>query len=184
MWLDRANGQANILDTRHAQGPDCCVACPTLRAVFRLFRKSVLDDFLFGKSYKAMLPHLADLCAKLKNDVAATRKEKRLPPVHGKRSVLIDGLRWPVDGALARGGLPRFEETPEGLYPEKPSGNPGSLASVFRCFELQSWMCAAECLPYLRRAATPPRSPLRRRYGRIPASTCYARCCWPANIRE
>jgi hypothetical protein len=102
-----------------------------------------LDDFLFGKSDKAVLPHLQDLVRRAGERWSIyTEGETTAAKVHRQAVRYLDGmLVGPVMVALAREGIfRRFEDAPDGIDLRDLPGNPRSLASVFDLLALQDWI--------------------------------------------
>jgi hypothetical protein len=102
-----------------------------------------LDDFLFGKTDKPIVPHLRSLVRK-----AGERWDIHLigqataDRVHLQTIRHLDGmLVGPVMVALAREGVFRHMESASGgIDPRDLPGNPESMASVFELLEFQGWI--------------------------------------------
>src|SRR5262249_23832227 len=102
-----------------------------------------LDDFLFGRSDRAVLPHLQDLVRRARDRWSIfTEGDTTAARVHRQTVHYLDGmLVGPVMVALAREGVfQRFFEMADGLDPRGLPGNARSLACVFELLALQGWL--------------------------------------------
>jgi hypothetical protein len=102
-----------------------------------------LDDFLFGKSDRAVLPHLQDLARRAGERWGVyTEGNTTAAKVHRQTACYLDGiLIGPSMVALAREGVfDLFDQAPDGVDPKEIPGNPRSLACVFELLESQGWL--------------------------------------------
>jgi hypothetical protein len=106
-----------------------------------------LDDFLFGKSDRAVLPSLQDLARRAAERWGVyTEGNTTAAKVHRQTARYLDGmLIGPSMVALAREGVfDLFEQAPGAVDPKEIPGNPRSLACVFELLESQGWLERAE----------------------------------------
>jgi hypothetical protein len=102
-----------------------------------------LDDFLFGESDRAVLPHLQDLVRRAGERWGVyTEGNTTAAKVHRRTARYLDGtLIGPSMVALAREGIfDLFERASDGVDPKDILGNPRSLACVFELLESQGWL--------------------------------------------
>jgi hypothetical protein len=102
-----------------------------------------LDDFLFGKSDRAVLPSLQDLARRAGERWGVyTEGNTTAAKVHRQTARYLDGmLVGPSMVALAREGVfDLFEQASDGVDPKEIPGNPRSLACVFELLESQGWL--------------------------------------------
>ncbi|HEU0184677.1 MAG TPA: class I SAM-dependent methyltransferase [Blastocatellia bacterium] len=102
-----------------------------------------LDDFLFGKSDRAVLPSLQDLARRAGERWGVyTEGNTTAAEVHRQTARYLDGiLIGPSMVALAREGVfDLFERASGGVDPKEVPGNPRSLACVFELLESQGWL--------------------------------------------
>jgi hypothetical protein len=102
-----------------------------------------LDDFLFGKSDRAVLPSLQGLARRAGERWGVyTEGDTTAAKVHRQTARYLDGmLIGPSMVALSREGVfDLFERAPLGVDPKEVPGNPRSLACVFELLEYQGWL--------------------------------------------
>ena len=100
-----------------------------------------LDDFLFGKSERSVLPHLRDLVRRAKDRWGIyTEGTTTAARVHRQTVQYLDGLIvGPCMVALAREGIfKRFEDGSTVDVNNLP-GNPRMLALIFELLEVPGW---------------------------------------------
>jgi hypothetical protein len=101
------------------------------------------DDFLFGKSDRAVFPSLQALSRRVAERWGVyTEGNTTAAKVHRRTARYLDGiLIGPSMVALAREGVfDLFEKEPGGVDPKEIPGNARSLACVFDLLESQGWM--------------------------------------------
>ena len=101
-----------------------------------------LDDFLFGKSDRAVLSHLQHLVGRAEERWGIyTEGETTAAKVHRQAVRYLDGmLVGPAMVALAREGIfRRLEDASDELDVKSLPGNPRSLSCVFDLLALQGW---------------------------------------------
>jgi hypothetical protein len=138
--------RAEAQEIRYALTPEGKIAvwlAPLYGEVVAFIPKALfLDDFLFGKSDRAVLPHLKHLVHRARERWSIyTEGETTAAKVHRQTVRYLDGmLVGPVMVALAREGIFRaFEAAPEGVDLSSLPGNPRSLACVFELLALRGW---------------------------------------------
>jgi hypothetical protein len=138
--------RAEAQEIRYALTPEGKIAvwlAPLYGEVVAFIPKALfLDDFLFGKSDRAVLPHLKHLVHRARERWSIyTEGETTAAKVHRQ---MVRYLDWTLVGpamvALAREGIFRiFEAAPEGVDLSSLPGNPRSLACVFELLVLRGW---------------------------------------------
>ncbi|MBO0860933.1 MAG: class I SAM-dependent methyltransferase [Chloracidobacterium sp.] len=127
-----------------AEGKIAVWLAPLYSEVASFIPKAIfLDDFLFGKSDRAVLPHLQDLTRRAGERWGVyTEGDTTAAKVHRRTACYLDGaLIGPSMVALAREGVfDLFERAPGGVDPKEIPGNPRSLACVFELLEFQGWL--------------------------------------------
>ena len=143
-WMEQSQEGNDIRYALTTEGRIAVWLAPLFSEVVSFIPKALfLDDFLFGTSDRAMLPHLQDLVRRARERWSIyTEGDTTAAKVHRQTVTYLDGmLVGPVMVALAREGIfRRFEECPEGLSLRDLEGNPRSLASVFELLALQGWV--------------------------------------------
>lgn len=134
-------------DAKYALTPEGKIAvwlAPIYSEAVSFIPKAIfLDDFLFGKSDRAVLPHLQDLVRRARERWGVyTEGNTTAAKVHRQTARYLDGmLIGPSMVALAREGVfDLFGRAPDGVDLKEMPGNPRSLASVFELLEFQGWL--------------------------------------------
>jgi hypothetical protein len=142
-WMNQTHSGA-VLYTLTPEGKIAVWLAPLYGEVVSFIPKALfLDDFLFGKSDKAMLSHLQDLVRRARERWSIyTEGETTAARVHRQTVDYLDGmLVGPAMVALAREAvLRKLESFPEGLDPSDLPGNARSMACVFELLALQGWV--------------------------------------------
>jgi hypothetical protein len=102
-----------------------------------------LDDFLFGKSDKAVISHLQDLVRRARERWSIyTEGETTAAKVHRQIVDYLDGMMaGPIMVALAREGVFQLlQDSSSGLDPRTLPGNPRSMSCVLDLLELFGWI--------------------------------------------
>src|SRR5262245_7030324 len=165
-------------DVRYALTPEGKIAvwlAPLYGEVISFIPKALfLDDFLFGKSDRAVLPHLHDLVRRVRERWGIyTEGNTTAARVHRQTARYLDGmLIGPSMVALSREGVfDLFQNSSVGIDPKDIPGNPRSLAYIFDLLELQGW---------LTREGSSLRLTRRGRYAAQSGSSCGVRVsCLP-----
>ncbi|HEU4386264.1 MAG TPA: class I SAM-dependent methyltransferase [Blastocatellia bacterium] len=143
-WMDQSDQTANARYSLTAEGKIAVWLAPLFNEAVSFVPKAIfLDDFLFGKSDKAVVSHLQDLVRRARERWSIyTEGETTAARVHRRTVCYLDGMVvGPVMVALAREGVFRLlEASPGGIDPRELPGNPRSLASVFDLLALQGWV--------------------------------------------
>lgn len=143
-WMSQAGGGSDAKYALTSEGKIAVWLAPLYGEVVSFIPKALfIDDFLFGKSDRAVLPHLQDLVRRASERWSIyTEGETTAARVHRQTVRYLDGmLVGPAMVALAREGiLARLEASPEGVDPRRLPGNARSLTSVFELLALQGWV--------------------------------------------
>jgi hypothetical protein len=134
-------------DARYALTPEGKIAvwlAPLYSEAVSFIPKAIfLDDFLFGKSDRAVLPHLQDLVRRARERWGVyTEGNTTAAKVHRQTARYLDGmLIGPSMVALSREGIfDLFERASDGVDPKEILGSQRSLACVFELLESQGWL--------------------------------------------
>ena len=143
-WMDQSDQTRNALYSLTPEGKIAVWLAPLFNEVTSFIPKAIfLDDFLFGKSDKAVFSHLQDLVRRARERWSIyTEGETTAARVHRRTVCYLDGmLVGPVMVALAREGVFRLlEASAGGVDPRELPGNPRSLANAFDLLALQGWI--------------------------------------------
>jgi hypothetical protein len=143
-WMWQVEGPTGARYRLTPEGKIAVWLAPLYGEVVSFIPKALfLDDFLFGKSDKAVISHLQDLVRRARERWSIyTEGETTAAKVHRQTVRYMDGmLAGPAMVALAREGVFRFlQDSPDGLDPRSLPGNPRSLACVFDLLELVGWI--------------------------------------------
>ena len=142
-WMVQADGPRG---TRYSLTPEGNIAvwlAPLYGEVVSFIPKALfLDDFLFGKSDKAVISHFQDLVRRARERWSIyTEGDTTAAKVHRQIVGYLDGmLAGPIMVALAREGVFRLlEDSANGFDPKDLPGNPRSLVCAFDLLELFGW---------------------------------------------
>jgi hypothetical protein len=142
-WMTQ---RAEAQEVRYALTPQGKIAvwlAPLFGEVVAFIPKALfLDDFLFGKSDRAVLPHLRHLVHRARERWSIyTEGDTTAANVHRQTVRYLDGmLVGPAMVALAREGIFRaLAAVPEGIDRSSLPGNPRSLACVLELLALEGW---------------------------------------------
>src|SRR5262245_49985144 len=134
-------------DAKYALTPEGKIAvwlAPLYSEAVSFIPKAIfLDDFLFGKSDRAVIPHLQDLVRRARERWGVyTEGNTTAAKVHRQTARYLDGmLIGPSMVALAREGIfDLIGQGADGVDPKEAPGNPRSLACVFELLESQGWL--------------------------------------------
>jgi hypothetical protein len=143
-WMEQAQDQNDIRYSLTPEGRIAVWLAPLYGEVVSFIPKALfLDDFLFGKSDRAVLPHLQDLVRRARERWSIyTEGDTTAAKVHRQTVRYLDGmLVGPAMVALAREGIFRhFEGIRGGIDPRDLPGSSRILASVFELLALQGWI--------------------------------------------
>ncbi|HUK89004.1 MAG TPA: class I SAM-dependent methyltransferase [Blastocatellia bacterium] len=142
-WMAQARTGESTLYSLTPEGKIAVWLAPLHGEVVSFIPKALfLDDFLFGKSDKAMLSHLQDLVRRARERWGIyTEGDTTAARVHRQTVDYLDGmLVGPAMVALAREGVLGGLDSPDILNPSDLPGNPRSLACVFDLLALQGWI--------------------------------------------
>jgi hypothetical protein len=143
-WMEQSGDASQTRYTLTAEGKIAVWLAPLYAEVVSFIPKALfLDDFLFGKSDRAVLPHLHDLVRRARERWSIyTEGETTAAKVHRQTVRYLDGmLVGPAMVALAREGVFRhFDDATDGLDLRSLPGNSRSLASIFDLLALQGWV--------------------------------------------
>jgi len=143
-WMAQIQGAVRARYTLTPEGKIAVWLAPLYGEVVSFIPKALfLDDFLFGKSDKAVISHFQDLVRRARERWSIyTEGETTAAKVHRQTVRYLDGmLAGPVMVALAREGVFRlFQASPDGLDPKRLPGNPRSMACVLELLELLGWI--------------------------------------------
>jgi hypothetical protein len=143
-WMAQAPEGRDVRYALTSEGKIGVWLAPLYGEVVSFIPKALfLDDFLFGKSDRAVLPHLHDLVRRARERWSIyTEGDTTAARVHRQTVLWLDGmLVGPVMVALAREGIFRiFEGAPHGVDAKDLPGNSRSLACVFDLLAVQGWV--------------------------------------------
>jgi hypothetical protein len=143
-WMAQIGETRNARYSLTPEGKIAVWLAPLFNEVVSFIPKAIfLDDFLFGKSDRAVSSHLQDLVRRARERWSIfTEGETTAARVHRRTVHYLDGmLVGPVMVALAREGVFRqLEASPNGVDPRSIPGNPRSLLSAFDLLTLQGWI--------------------------------------------
>ena len=147
-WISHDQGAAG---TRYSLTPEGNIAvwlAPLYGEVVSFIPKALfLDDFLFGKSDKAVISHLQDLVRRARERWGIyTEGGTTAAKVHRQIVSYLDGmLVGPAMVALAREGVfKQLEGSTAGTDPGSLPGNPRSMACVFDLLQLLGWITSVD----------------------------------------
>jgi len=142
-WINQAQSSNGTRYTLTAEGNIAVWLAPLYGEVVSFIPKALfLDDFLFGKSDKAVVAHFQDLVRRARDRWSIyTEGDTTAAKVHRQIVGYLDGmLAGPAMVALAREGVFRIlEDSADGVDPNSLPGNPRSLCCVFDLLELFGW---------------------------------------------
>ena len=142
-WINQAKSSSDTRYTLTAEGNIAVWLAPLYGEVVSFIPKALfLDDFLFGKSDKAVVAHFQDLVRRARERWSIyTEGDTTAAKVHRQIVAYLDGmLAGPAMVALAREGVFRLlEDSPAGVDPHSLPGNPRSMSCVFDLLELFGW---------------------------------------------
>src|SRR5262245_53296919 len=140
-WLNETGDSGYTLT---ADGKIAVWLAPIFSEATSFIPKAIfLDDFLFGKSDRAVLPSLQSLTRRAGERWGVyTEGNTTAAKIHRQTARYLDGmLLGPSMVALAREGVfDLFDKAPDGVDPKEIPGNPRSLACVFEVLESQGWL--------------------------------------------
>ena len=143
-WMARMADARGIRYALTSEGKIAVWLAPLHGEVVSFIPKALfLDDFLFGRSDRAVRSHLQDLVRRAGERWSIyTEGDTTAAKVHRQTSRYLDGmLAGPAMVALAREGIFReLDEADAGLDTKSLSGNPRSLTSIFDLLVLQGWV--------------------------------------------
>lgn len=154
-WMAQTHGPGPVAYSLTPEGKIAVWLAPLYGEVVSFIPKAMfLDDFLFGKSDRAVLSHLQDLVRRARERWSIyTEGETTAARVHRQTVRYLDGmLVGPSIVALARESVLERLSSPDGVDPSELPGNARSLACVFDLLALQGWVERENGRPRLSRA--------------------------------
>jgi hypothetical protein len=143
-WMTQLAGPAGLRYGLTPEGNIAVWLAPLYGEVVSFIPKALfLDDFLFGRSDKAVISHLQDLVRRARERWSIyTEGETTAAKVHRQTVGYMDGmLAGPIMVALAREGVfGLMQGSADGIDPWALPGNPRSMSCVFDLLELLGWI--------------------------------------------